>query len=164
MANIITGIRMGFSVVLLICPAFSCAFYVLYLAAGLTDMIDGTVARKTNTASAFGSKLDSIADFFFVAVCLIKMLPSMDISVWFYLWIAGIAAIKLVNFVLGAIRQRKLMAVHSVLNKVTGGLLFLLPLMLPYIDLQFGAMVVCLVATVAAFQEGYLILTMSPGV
>ena len=51
-ANLITGTRILFSVALLFCPAFSLSFYVLYLLAGLTDMVDGAVARKTGTVSA----------------------------------------------------------------------------------------------------------------
>ena len=50
-ANIITGSRIVFSIALLFFPPLSSAFYVLYAAAGLTDMIDGTVARKTNTVT-----------------------------------------------------------------------------------------------------------------
>ena len=75
MANAITGLRILVSVVLLFCPVFSPVFYALYLIAGLTDMIDGTIARKTNTVSEFGARFDSIADFVFAAVCLIKILP-----------------------------------------------------------------------------------------
>ena len=56
-ANIITGSRIVFSIALLLFPPLSSAFYVLYAAAGLTDMIDGTVARKTNTVSDFGEDL-----------------------------------------------------------------------------------------------------------
>lgn len=41
MANIITGLRIICSVALLFFPAFSPAFYALYIAAGLSDMIDG---------------------------------------------------------------------------------------------------------------------------
>ena len=43
-------------------------------------MVDGTVARKTNTVSEFGARLDTIADFIFFAVSfllvdiLIKMM------------------------------------------------------------------------------------------
>ena len=59
MANLITGTRILCSAALLICPAFSASFYVLYLMAGLTDMIDGAVARMTGTTSEFGAKLDT---------------------------------------------------------------------------------------------------------
>ena len=97
MANIITSIRIICSIALLFSPAISPVFYVLYIVAGFTDMIDGTVDRKTNTASEFGSKLDTIADFIFVVACLIKLLPVMDIPVWLYAWIGIIALIKIIN-------------------------------------------------------------------
>ena len=66
MANIITIIRILCSIVLLFCPAFSSTFYAFYITAGISDMVDGWVARKTNTVSEFGSKLDTVADIIFV--------------------------------------------------------------------------------------------------
>lgn len=106
MANIITSCRILFSAVLLFFPAFSPVFYVLYCLDGFTDMIDGAVARKTNTVSDFGSKLDTIADIVFVAVCLIKVLPTLTISVWLWIWIGVIAGIKVCNVVSGFIVQK----------------------------------------------------------
>ena len=88
MANVITGLRILVSAALLFCPVFSPIFYAMYLIAGLSDMADGIVARKTNSVSEFGSRFDSIADFVFVAVCLIKILPVMDIPIWLYVWTA----------------------------------------------------------------------------
>ena len=159
MANIITGIRILCSIALLFCPVLSPTFCVLYIAAGLTDMIDGTVARKTNSVSEFGSKLDTVADFILVVVCLIKLIPVMVIPGWLYLWIAIIALIKVINVVSGYMVQKKFVAVHSVMNKVTGALLFILPLTLSTIDLKYSAIVVSMVATFAAIQEGYYIRT-----
>ena len=46
MANSITNIRIACGIALVFCPAFSPAFYTLYIIAGVSDMIDGTVARK----------------------------------------------------------------------------------------------------------------------
>ena len=82
MANIITASRILLSIALLFCPAFSPAFYVLYVAGGASDMIDGAVARKTGTAGKLGSRLDTIADFVFTAVCLIKLLPMLLLFVF----------------------------------------------------------------------------------
>lgn len=118
-------------------------------------MIDGTVARKTNTASEFGSKLDTIADFIFLAVCLIKLLPILTIPVWIYVWISIIALIKIINVVSGYVIQKKFIAVHTVMNKITGALLFLLPMTLLIIELKYSAPVVCIAATFAAIQEGH---------
>ena len=50
-ANILTGYRILGSILLLFFPAFSTEFYITYLLCGFSDMIDGTIARKTNTAS-----------------------------------------------------------------------------------------------------------------
>ena len=55
--------------------------------------------------------------------------------------------------------QKKLVAVHSVMNKVTGALLFTLPLTLRFIELRYSVIVVCAVATFAAVQEGHYIRT-----
>ena len=159
MANYITCIRIVLSAALLFCPALSPAFYALYLAAGFSDMIDGAVARNTGTVSELGSRLDTIADVVFTAVCLIRLLPVLDVPAWLFAWISVIALIKLLNIAIGYARQKKLVAVHSVINKVAGALLFLFPLTLAWIDLKYSAAVVCAVATIAAFYEGYLIQT-----
>ena len=146
------------SAALLICPALSPTFFVLYMTAGLSDMIDGTVARRTGTASELGSKLDTVADIVFVVICLIKLLPVLVVPVWLYIWTAVIALIKMANIAVGYIRQKEFISVHSVMNKVTGGLLFVFPLTLTFIDLRYSAAVICAVATIAAVNEGYLIL------
>lgn len=159
MANIITCIRILCSIALLFCPALSVAFYALYITAGVSDMADGWVARKTNSVSEFGAKLDTIADIIFVIVCLVKLLPVMDIPVCLYVWIGVIALIKVINIVSGYIVQKQFVAVHSVMNKVTGILLFVFPLTLSIVELKYGAMVVCAVATFAAIQEGHFVRT-----
>ena len=159
MANAITIFRMAASIVLLFCPVLSPAFYVFYIMAAVSDMLDGFVARKTNTASRFGERLDTIADFVFVVVCLIKLLPILSIPAWLYVWIGIIAFIKAVNIVSGFAVQKTFISVHSAMNKATGVLLFLLPLTIPVLPLKYSAIVVCSVATFAAIQEGHLIRT-----
>ena len=159
MANTITVFRIAVSIILLLCSVFSPAFNVYYIAAGLSDMLDGFVARKTDTVSKLGAKLDTIADFVLVVVCLIKLLPVLRIPAWLYVWIGIIALIKVVNIVSGFAVQKRFVAVHSVMNKATGALLFLLPLTIPAVGLKYSAVVVCAAATFAAIQEGYFIRT-----
>ncbi len=157
MANIITGIRIVISTFLLFCPAFSPAFIMLYIAAGVSDMIDGAVARKTGTVSEFGSRLDTAADIVFVAVCLIKVLPVLEVPIWLYIWIAVIAIIKAANIAVGFFGLKEFISVHSITNKMAGGLVFIFPLTLAFIDLRYSAAVVCMAATAAAIHEGYII-------
>jgi CDP-diacylglycerol--glycerol-3-phosphate 3-phosphatidyltransferase len=148
---------MAAAIVLLFCPVFSPAFYVFYIAAGLSDMLDGFVARKTDTVSNLGERLDTIADFVFVVACLIKLLPVLRIPAWLYGWTGMIALIKSVNIVSGFAVQKTFISVHSAMNKVTGVLLFLLPLTIPILPLKYSAVIVCTVATLAAIQEGHFI-------
>ncbi len=159
MANTITFFRIAAGIVLLFCPVFSPAFYALYIAAGLSDMLDGFVARKTDTVSKLGTKLDTIADFVLVVVCLIKLLPILSLPAWLYIWIGIIALIKVVNIISGFIVQKRFVTVHSVMNKATGALLFLLPLTISTVPVKTSAIVVCAAATFAAIQEGHFIRT-----
>ena len=159
MANAITFFRAAAGIVLLFCPVFSPAFYALYIAAGLSEILDGFAARKTDTVSELGARLDTAADLVLVAVCLIKLLPVLRIPAWLYGWIGIIALIQVVNIISGFAVQKRFAAVHSVMNKATGVLLFLLPLTIPAVPLKYAAIVVCAAATFAAVQEGHFIRT-----
>ena len=154
MANIITSCRVLCSKLLLFFSMTSIPFYVLYLLCGLSDVLDGIVARKTNTVSFFGAKLDTIADFIFVVIFLIKIWLEMDIPIWLWIWIVAIGGIKIVNVIGGYVFAKRFIVVHTILNKVTGVLLFLLPFTLVWVDLNYSTMVVCVVATISAIQEG----------
>ena len=154
-ANVITGSRIVLSLPLLFIPLTSAWFYALYLLCGLSDMIDGTVARKTKSASEFGARLDTLSDFVFLYVALIKFVPHLHIPVWLWIWIGVIAMMKLRNAAWGFVRTKKLISPHTLLNKITGLLLFLLPVTISFVDLTYTLPIVCAVATVAAIHEVY---------
>lgn len=161
MANFVTLLRIVLSVSLLFMPTFSIPFYIIYLAAGLTDMIDGTIARITNSVSDFGSKLDTIADFIFLVICFIKIFSAVTLPGVLYCWIGFIALIKFFNAGFCLIKQKKMIAVHTVCNKITGFLLFLFPLSVYFLQIEISAIILCSVATAAAIYEGYRIRTMA---
>jgi len=153
----ITGSRLILSLLLLLVPVFSPLFYLLYLLAGLSDILDGIIARRTNSVSAFGSRLDTVADFVLVLVCVCKILPVLSVPAWLWIWTGMIAAVKIGSIIIGLRRSGHLAAVHSILNKVTGALLFLLPLALPQVSLPAAAVPVCFIASIAAYEENCLI-------
>lgn len=74
-ANIITFFRVVGIILLLTMKPLSPSFFLLYTATGLTDVLDGWIARKTKTASDFGARLDSIADLLFYTVVLFFDVP-----------------------------------------------------------------------------------------
>ncbi len=158
-ANIITGSRIVFSLAMLFFPAYSRLFISFYLLAGFSDMIDGTVARLSESDSDFGAKLDTIADITFVSASLIKLLPKLCISKGILIRMAAIAIIKLINIASGYVIQGQFVSIHTAANKITGLLLFLFPLTLTIIDIRYSTTVICIAATFAAIQEGHLIRT-----
>ena len=158
-ANILTGCRILGSVLLLFFPIFSLEFYITYLLCGFSDMIDGTIAGKTNSIRKFGSKLDTVADLVFVAVSLFKLLPVIHIPQWLWIWGGIIAVIKISNIIWGYLLEKQFVSLHTIMNKVTGMLLFLLPFIISFVDLKCIAVVVCSVATFSAIQEGFYVIT-----
>ncbi len=156
-ANTITSCRIVCSILMLLFSTFSVPFYILYLFCGFSDMIDGTAARKTNSISEFGARFDSVADFIFVVVSFIKFIPLIHIPSWLWIWIAVIATIKICIVTWGFIRKKKLIFLHTMINKTTGVFLFLLPLTLHFVELKYSSVAVCLVASFSAIQEGYYI-------
>ena len=151
-ANVITGSRIIFSVPLLFIPLSA-----LYLFCAFTDMIDGAIARKTEAVSKFGARLDTASDFIFMLVCCVRILPQINIPAWLWVWTILIALIKIFNIVLVLIRNKKLISMHTVLNKMTGASLFLLPLTLTFLESTYSVATVCVLATVASVQEAYFV-------
>ena len=158
-ANTLTGFRILGSISMLFFPVFSAPFYMLYLFCGLSDMLDGVIARKINSVTDFSSKFDSAADLIFAVTALIKLLPALSIPNWLWIWILIIAAIKVFNMAWGIAFEKRVIVEHTAMNKITGLLLFLLPLTLPFIEFEYSALAVCAVATFAAVQEGHYIRT-----
>ena len=157
-ANAVTICRIFGSVLLLFFPAFSAEFYVIYIICGFSDMIDGTIARKTNSISKFGSQLDTIADLVFAVVSMIRLLPAIHLPQWLWIWCGMIAIIKIGSIIWGYVSKKQFMSLHTIMNKATGLLLFLLPLTISFVELKYTAIVVCSIATFSAIQEGVYVI------
>jgi len=61
----------------------------LMVFAYITDLLDGYIARKTNTITEFGKAIDPIADKVFVAALIIAMLSKGIAPLWFVLIVIG---------------------------------------------------------------------------
>lgn len=159
MANAVTIGRIALSFALMMPVAFSLAFFLVYALAGLTDMLDGCVARRANSVSELGARLDSIADLALAVVCLEKVLPVIDVPAWLWAWIAVIALVKVANVASGLVVERRLVMLHTSANKVAGIVAFLVPFAIPLFGITAPSTIACTVATFAAVQEGHLIRT-----
>lgn len=158
-ANILTACRIFGSILLLFFPVFSLGFYITYLLCGFSDMIDGTIARKTNSTSKFGNQMDTVADLIFVVISLFKLLPTIHISEWLWIWGGLIAVIKISSIIWGYVSKKQFISLHTIMNKATGLVLFLLPLTISFVDLKYTAIAVCAIATFSAIQEGFYVIT-----
>lgn len=152
-ANSITVSRILLSLFLFVFSPSSSLFAVFYLLCGATDVLDGFIARILHTESKLGAYLDSIADLFFAAAYAVKILPLLCVPLWIWIWTALIALLKIFGILQRSKKERRFYIAHSTANKLTGLLIFLLPLTTYLNDIKYAAVVVCAVATFAATEE-----------
>ena len=153
--NIITTLRIVGSIGLLFCNVAGWQFWTLHVLCGLSDMVDGWLARRLHAESKTGSILDSIADLLFVACCAIQLLPTMSIPSWLWIWAGIIVIIKIVNQIIALTRTKQFCLPHTIANKLTGFLLFLTVPTISWCIIPIA--IAAIIATFAAIQEGYLL-------
>lgn len=153
--NIITALRIAGSIGLLFNNIAGWQFWTLYAFCGISDMIDGWLARRLHAESKTGSILDSIADLAFVVCCAIQLLPILSIPSWLWIWAGIIVIIKIVNQISSLIIIKKFCFPHTIANKLTGFLLFLTVPTISWCIIPIA--IVAITATFAAIQEGYYI-------
>jgi len=161
LANIITLCRMVGSITLCSFKGLTPGFIGVYTFCGITDALDGFVARKLHTESKLGSKLDSISDLLFYTVMMLKIWPILKriLPDFVFVIIFTILGVRVACYAFVFARDKKLASEHFLLNKVTGLLLFILPYLLKWDGFLYYALVVCLIALIAATYEFYFHLT-----
>ena len=155
-ANYISISRIIMSVLLLIPEVFTIAFYIIYIYCGISDMLDGFLARKSKNESKLGATLDSVADIIFVIVAMIKILPLLNIVKGIIIWVVFIALIKIANVICGYTYYKKIVLPHTIANKITGFILFIAPFIIVKTNPTVVEINLCSIATFAAIQEGYV--------
>ena len=132
-------------------------FWVLYLIAGSTDMLDGFLARRWGVESKFGAKLDSLADFIFVLVVGYKLFPLLKLPAALWMMIGLIAMVKTVNAISSYVVRHRIEFLHTKANKLTGFLLFLSVMTIEQSYFIPVAWAIACIALFAAIREGHLI-------
>lgn len=157
--HLVTGMRFVLTAFLLIPPVPGTAFAVLYLGAGLTDVLDGWLARRLHAESILGARLDSAADFFFFAVMLFRLYPVVKPGAAVLLWVGGIALLRLAAGAAAKCRFGHFGFLHTFANKFTGLMLFCYPLSLFLTQSQAAIFVLCAAANLSAAEELLMELT-----
>lgn len=154
-ADTLTALRIVGALCLLWPPVDSAAFIVIYTLAGMTDVLDGYVARKTNTASTFGARLDSAADLTFYTILFARLMPTLLARLPGVMWcvIGVILVLRAAAYLVAAVRLRRFASLHTYLNKLTGGSIFLLPYVLALCYGVGYCWLVCAVSLASALEE-----------
>ncbi|MBP5759185.1 MAG: CDP-alcohol phosphatidyltransferase family protein [Bacteroidales bacterium] len=157
--NIITALRIVGAFGLLFYDFRSAVFWTLYLVCGLSDILDGFLARKLRCESKAGALLDSVADLAFVACCCVKLIPVLTFPLWLWIWAGAIVVVKVINQISALVMYKKFCFPHTFANKATGLLLFVAVPLTIFLEASVPMVVTAALATFAAVQEGHFIRT-----
>ena len=155
--NILSASRIALCLPLLLVDAMTMLFWVLYVIAGMTDMLDGFLARRWGVESNFGARLDSLADFVFVLAVGYKLFPWLKLSDELWMMIGLIALVKMFNAICSYMVRHRIEYLHTKANKLTGFLLFIGMMTIGQSYFVPVAWVIACIALFAAIQEGHLI-------
>ena len=153
--NLITALRIAGTAGLIFAQPLTPLYFVIYTLCGLSDVLDGWLARHTGSASDFGARLDSLADLFFYTVMIVGLMPVL----WallppaFWWMLGGVLLIRLGAYTAAALRYRRFAALHTYMNKLTGAVVFLLPYMLKLPVAPVWCWGTCAVAALASTEE-----------
>ncbi len=153
--NFITALRIVGTIYLLFTEPFEKTFFIIYTLAGITDVLDGFIARKTNSVSEFGTKLDSVADLLFYAVMVLKIFTRLLEKVIRPVWIAVsvIVAIRLAAYITALVKYHCFASLHTYLNKLTGFSVFCTPYLYNTPYLTIFCVILCIIAFLSSVEE-----------
>ncbi len=153
--NLITSLRIVGTASLLFIEPFTAPFFVIYTLTGLTDILDGWVARTFKLTSKFGARLDSIADLMFYAVMLIRIFPVMwevlPVGIW--VTVGFIVISRLLSYIYVAVKFRCFASLHTYMNKISGGSVFIIPYIIETPMATFVCSLICAITGVASIEE-----------
>lgn len=158
-ANCISIMRIFLTLTLIFIKPFSTDFIIIYFTCGISDILDGYIARRTDTVSEIGGKIDSIADLIFFGVLIIKVYPAMGLSSEIIIWIVIISIIRLASIIIVFVKYKTFGIIHTYGNKITGIVVFALPLIVYFDELYPWIYGACGIASASAIEELIIHLT-----
>lgn len=157
-ANALTSIRILGALCMLFITPFTVVFNVIYIVCGLSDAFDGFVARLMKNASDFGAKLDSVADLLFYASMFLRVMPKLisvlDGTIWYF--VIAVLAIRLASYVTALVKYKKFASLHTYFNKLTGFLVFFVPLIIQTNFFNVYCCALCAISGFASAEELFI--------
>lgn len=128
--NLITSIRL-FAAIVLIYLGTSDRFHgtryflPIFIAAGISDMLDGFIARRFNWCTEFGAKLDSISDLALYAgvAIFLSINARSELAQSFWIFLLG-CVIQLIHWLFSLSRFGQFPAYHSTFSRFVAYCMF----------------------------------------
>lgn len=159
LANGITVVRMICAGVIFMVSPLSMAFWSAYIGGGLSDVLDGLVARKFQLQSDLGAKLDSIADLMFILAIIFSAMKHFSMPLGVIISACVITSWRFINLAIGYWRFRTFASIHTLLNKGVGGMLYGFPLFYMILGLTVSCILISVFAGLATLEETLLLIS-----
>jgi CDP-diacylglycerol--glycerol-3-phosphate 3-phosphatidyltransferase len=124
--NYITLVRLILSVLLFFITDNWILFLMIYFICGISDVLDGFLARKFKWQTKTGARLDSLADFIFFSSAFFRMLLSYRLMIPTQI-VSGTILIALIRFFNLYVTRKKFGMpgiLHTAGNKLSGIIFF----------------------------------------
>lgn len=154
--NALSIARIPLSLSILVVKPFSAPFFALYILCGVTDALDGFVARRFNASSALGARLDSAADFVFFGSALYVFLTALAIPAFLILWAILIVAVRFMGLGRAFSKYKEWAALHTYAFKITGFVFFCFPFLATLLGVSTAGIMLCGIASLATAEEIYI--------
>ena len=151
--NILSICRIFLSFLLLLLKPLGIPFFIIYIICGISDFLDGFIARKYKVTTKLGARLDSIADFVMFMIIIIVIYPLITSSVIIKVSIFGIIIIRVIAATTAFIKYKSFAMIHTYGNKITGFLVLLIPVFLLLKVTDKIILFVCIIAILSAMEE-----------
>jgi CDP-diacylglycerol--glycerol-3-phosphate 3-phosphatidyltransferase len=159
--NVLSCSRIALSGILLFLIDKPVLFVIVYFLCGISDIMDGYLARVWGAETALGTKLDSLGDFIFYVVWLYVLFTfgKADHS-QIIICVTVVATIRIANLIITRVKFRQWNVMHTIGNRLAGLALFLmLPICMYTGNIVFWSVIVTgAIATLSALEESVILL------
>ena len=154
-ANIITMVRIPCALGIALSEPFTMMFYIFLTIGGLSDAIDGPVARHISGDSPLGATLDSISDLCFfgstVFSVLIKEFHNIGLSA--KLLFSLVVILRGISYLIQLIKFHKLAPLHTLFNKLATISIFVLLFVIPFIGITAAGCIAASIGILGGIEE-----------
>ncbi|NCB42634.1 MAG: CDP-alcohol phosphatidyltransferase family protein [Clostridia bacterium] len=153
--NMLSVLRIFLSFLLIALTPVSAGFVVVYITIGITDVLDGFIARKFGFESDLGARLDSVADlvFYLILVFLFLKVFSPILQATHKTALIAIISIRFLNMLLTKLKYKRIVFLHTIANKLSGFLIFLIPIVLLFEQSGIVVWIILSIVFIAAIEE-----------